>query len=304
MPTILVFVAIVAVTAFLAAWAHAAQRSRGMAIALYVFFTLVSLGLIIFGVLTLSRGEPQGYPFLALGIGIGLPLVDPLRRLLARVMPFDPNSKPDMVGLSILLGIASYLTTLNIVGPGTTITAVGITELVTQSLTFVLISYLGVGALISRSIPSATERLGLHLPTLRQTIIALALVFVAFLITATSSILMGVFQPELRKEIEQGLVQMTEQVSTFSGALILGLSAGIGEEILFRGAIQPRYGIIFTSLVFSLFHVQYGFSLVVLGIFLVGILFGLERQRMNTTTAIITHLVYDTIAVVVTSLAR
>ncbi len=304
MPTILVFVALVAVTAFLAAWTHAAQRSRGLAIALYVIFTLVSLGLIIFGALALSRGDPRGYPFLALGIGIALPLVGPLRGLLARFMPFDPSSIPDMVGLSILLGIALYLTTLNIVGPGAAVTAVGVTELVTQSLTFVLISYLGVGALISRSLPSATERLGLHMPTLRQTIIALALVVVAFLITATSSILMGVFQPELHKEIEQGLVQMTEQVSTFSGALILGLSAGIGEEVLFRGAIQPRYGIIFTSLVFSLFHVQYGFSLVVLGIFLVGILFGLERQRMNTTTAIITHLVYDTIAVVITSLAR
>lgn len=304
MPTILVFVALVGVTAFLAAWAHAAQRSHGLAIALYVIFTLLSLGSIAFGVVTISKGDPRGYPYLAVGIGIALPFVGPLRRLLARFMPFDPNSMPDTVGLSILLGIALYLTAINVIGPTAAVTAVGITELVTQSLTFVLISYLGVGALINRSIPSATQRLGLHVPSLRQTVIALALVLVAFLITATSSILMGVFQPELRKEIEQGLVQMTEQVSTFSGALILGLSAGIGEEVLFRGAIQPRYGIIFTSLVFSLFHVQYGFSLVVLGIFMVGILFGVERQRMNTTTAIITHLVYDTIAVVITSLAR
>lgn len=304
MPTILAFVALVAVTALLAAWAHAAQRNHGLTVALYVVFTLLGLGLIAFGLLTISSGDPRGYPYLAVGIGVALPLVGPLRRLLARFMPFDPNSKPDMVGLSIMLGIALFLTVTNLIRPAAAVTPVGVTELVSQSVTFVLISYLGVGVLISRNVPSATERLGLQVPSLRQTVIALALVFVAFLITATSSILMSIFQPELHKEIEQGLLQMTEQVSTFSGALILGLSAGVGEEVLFRGAIQPRYGIIFTSLVFSLFHVQYGFSLVVLGIFLVGILFGLERQRMNTTAAIITHLVYDTIAVVISSLAR
>lgn len=303
-PTIVLFVALVAATAFLSAWAHTAQRRRGLAIALYVVFAAVSLVLIALGLWIVFSGTLRGYLYFALGAGIGLPLLGPLRRLLSKIMPFDPCSLPDMVGLSILLGIAFFLTASNLVGPAAPVTAVGVTELVSQSITFVLIAYLGVGALINRDISSATERLGLHIPTLRQTLIALLLVFAAFLITASASILMGIFQPELQKQIEQGLLQMTEQVSSLRGAAILGLSAGIGEEILFRGAIQPRYGIIFTSLVFSLFHVQYGFSLVVLGIFGVGVLFGLERQRMNTTTAIITHLVYDTIAVVITSLTR
>ena len=48
MPTILAFVALVAVTALLAAWAHAAQRSHGLTVALYVVFTLLGLGLIAF----------------------------------------------------------------------------------------------------------------------------------------------------------------------------------------------------------------------------------------------------------------
>lgn len=304
MPTILAFVAVLAVTAFLAAWAFGAQRRRGLAVAFYAFFGVVSLGLVAFALLTLSDGDPRGYPYLGAGVGIGLALLGPFRKLLARFMPFDPNSIPDMAGLSMLLGIALFLTATSLTGPTATVVSVGVTELISQSVTFVLIAYLSVGVLFNRSVPDATRRLGLQVPTIRQTVIALALVFVAFLITVTSSVLMSVFQPELHKEIEESLLQMTEQVSSFRGAVILGLSAGIGEEILFRGAIQPRYGLIFTSLIFSLFHVQYGFSLVVLGILLVGILFGLERQRMNTTTAIITHLVYDTIAVIISSLAR
>ena len=304
MPTILAFIALVALTAFLAAWAHAAQRRHGFAVALYLVFGAISLGAIAFGLWSLFHGDRRGYLYLATGIGIGLPLLGPLRHLLAVVMPFDANSKPDMVGLSILLGIAAFLTTSSLIGPAATVTPVGVTELVSQSVTFILIAYLGVGVLIDRTFRSATERLGLQIPTLRQTLIALILVVAAFLVTGSASLLMRVLQPELQKEIEQGLLQMTEQFSSFGGALLLGISAGVGEEVLFRGAIQPRYGIIFTSLVFSLFHVQYGFSLVVIGIFLVGVLFGVERQRMNTTTAIITHLVYDTIAVVISSLAR
>ena len=223
-------------------------------------------------------------------------------------MPFDPNSKPDMVGLSLLLGIALGLTAIFIVAPSVDVTAVSVPELVAQAVTFVLISYLGVGVLISRTVPSATQRLGLQVPTLRQTVIALALVFVLYLSSTISTILTGLIQPELYKELEQGLL-LPEQVSTFSGALILGLfvglSTGIGEEVFFRGAIQPRYGIIFTSLVFALFHVQYGgLSLVMLDMFLSGIVFGLERQRMNTTTAIITHLVFNTIVVVEEFLLR
>ncbi len=311
-PTILENVALVAgtaiVAAILAAWAHAAQRSHRLAVALYVVFTLLSLGLITVGVLAISGGVPEGYVFLALGIGVALPLVGPLRRLLARFMPFDPNSKPDMVGLSLLLGIALGLTAIFIVAPSVNVTAVSVPELVAQAVTFVLISYLGVGVLISRTVPSATQRLGLQVPTLRQTVIALALVFVLYLSSTISTILTGLIQPELYKELEQGLL-LPEQVSTFSSALILGLfvglSTGIGEEVFFRGAIQPRYGIIFTSLVFALFHVQYGgLSLVMLDMFLSGIVFGLERQRMNTTTAIITHLVFNTIVVVEEFLLR
>jgi len=39
--------------------------------------------------------------------------------------------------------------------------------------------------------------------------------------------------------------------------LLLGLSAGIGEEITLRGALQPKLGLALTSLLFAALHVQY-----------------------------------------------
>jgi membrane protease YdiL (CAAX protease family) len=78
---------------------------------------------------------------------------------------------------------------------------------------------------------------------------------------------------------------------------VLGASTGIGEELMFRGAIQPRFGIILTSALWALLHTQYQFSFVILGLFGIGILFGLIRKYVGTTAVVIAHAVYN-IAVV------
>ena len=51
------------------------------------------------------------------------------------------------------------------------------------------------------------------------------------------------------------------------------------------------------GLIFALLHQQYGPSLITVGAFASGIIFGLERKYMGTIPAIITHTVYNTIAV-------
>ena len=86
-------------------------------------------------------------------------------------------------------------------------------------------------------------------------------------------------------------------------APLIGLSAGIGEELLFRGAIQPRYGIFLTSVLFALLHSQYGFSFITLGTFLLGCIFGVIAKRYGTTHAIIAHTSYNTLAVIIAALA-
>jgi membrane protease YdiL (CAAX protease family) len=60
-----------------------------------------------------------------------------------------------------------------------------------------------------------------------------------------------------------------------------------------RGALQPVFGILITSIFFTLLHTQYLFTPTMGLIFLISVGFGVIRRRYNTTTAIITHFVYN-----------
>jgi membrane protease YdiL (CAAX protease family) len=73
------------------------------------------------------------------------------------------------------------------------------------------------------------------------------------------------------------------------------LSAGLGEEITLRGALQPRLGILLCSVLFASAHVQYTwFGMATIG--LLGLALGGIRARTNTTTAIVVHSLYDVYA--------
>ena len=70
-------------------------------------------------------------------------------------------------------------------------------------------------------------------------------------------------------------------------------SAAVGEEIAFRGALQPVIGFWPTAMVFALTHTQYTLTpawIIILG---VAIVFGWIRQRYNTSVAILTHFWYN-----------
>ena len=77
--------------------------------------------------------------------------------------------------------------------------------------------------------------------------------------------------------------------------LLLGVSAGVGEELAMRGALQPRFGLIGTSLLFAVLHVQYS-PIGILTIAALGMLLGLIRKRTSTSTAIAVHVLYDIVA--------
>jgi membrane protease YdiL (CAAX protease family) len=64
---------------------------------------------------------------------------------------------------------------------------------------------------------------------------------------------------------------------------------------MFRGALQPRLGIIATALLFTCIHTQYGLSLDALSVFVIAVGLGLIRKFTNTTTSVITHTTYNII---------
>ena len=85
------------------------------------------------------------------------------------------------------------------------------------------------------------------------------------------------------------------------GALIMasgiGLSAGIEEEVLMRGAIQPVLGIIPAAFLHAALHLQFSQApLFMVQIFVWSALMGVLKHYTNTTTTLIAHALFNFIS--------
>ncbi|HEV3204462.1 MAG TPA: type II CAAX endopeptidase family protein [Gemmataceae bacterium] len=77
------------------------------------------------------------------------------------------------------------------------------------------------------------------------------------------------------------------------GAVIVGVVAGLGEELGIRGVLQPRMGIVLSNLFFTSLHAfQYNFDGLA-SVFLIGLVLGVIRKYTNTTTSAMVHGLYD-----------
>lgn len=167
--------------------------------------------------------------------------------------------------------------------------------LVAQLLGEIAIALAGVGWLVRRRWRETVERLGLGGVRLVHVGVILAGLVGAIAINAGMETLQRNLLPDLWRQ-DQEVTRLIAGQMTVWTALLLGLSAGFGEEIALRGALQPRLGVVLTSVFFACGHVQYSWF-GMLTIALLGILLGLVRQRTNTTTAIVVHMLYDVFAV-------
>jgi membrane protease YdiL (CAAX protease family) len=293
---------IIALAAFgVSFWAFRARTDRSARVGLYLLFGIPAVLLGSVALAQLLVGEPEdGVVVLALGLGLGLPLLRPVRRLVAAVTPIDPGSPVDMTGLCVMLALLGFL----LFGQGISdsppeeIGAVGLGDLALQVALFVVLAYASVGWWFARTGREATERLGIVRPTWRAVGVALLAVPAALIVAGAVNGVALLVQPELGAELAEITDELTAEVQNPVGALLLGASAGIGEEALFRGALQPRFGIVLVSIVFALVHApQYGLNLAVLGLFGVSVVLGLERKYVGTTAAMVTHALYNTLAV-------
>jgi membrane protease YdiL (CAAX protease family) len=171
---------------------------------------------------------------------------------------------------------------------------VGIPELAGQYAILVTLAFLGVGLGIRRNWRDTLIRLGLK----RIGLIDLILIGAAAFGMMIASIIMGavvmLLFPDSLAEVESFNQGLLLAFGSPLGAIALGLLSGIGEEILYRGALQPAFGLIATSLVFALHHSQYvNPGLIV--IFVIGLLLGLIRKWWGTTPAILVHALYNTV---------
>ena len=302
---IVVALGLTAVAFGLAFWVHRARTDRSANVGLYLLLGFPGVLLVVAGAAFAVNGQRDGLTFLLIGLALALPLISRFRRLVARAIPIDAASPAHMVGLALILTLAVAFT-ISLVNAGDTpdtlpAGSIGYVEVLAQNVFLVAAAYAAVGAGVARSLREASLRLGLTWPTPKVLAIGVGFVFLGFIIAGAAGIATAIFQPELSDRIDSSMVDATSQLQNPIGAVVLGASAGLGEEILLRGAIQPRFGMVLTAALFALLHTQYGFSWIIVGLFGVGLLLGYERQRFGTTAAILTHAIYNTVAVLVSS---
>jgi membrane protease YdiL (CAAX protease family) len=283
-------------------WVRRAAGDRSALIGLYLLIGFPGVLLTLLGLARLVGRESSGFAWLGAGLGLLLPLFPTFRRLLARGTPMDPASPTDMVGLSIVLAFIGFFIFQYAFNPEPEDTGeISIAYLLSQFAFMIALAFVLVGVGQWRTFKGAVDRLGLKGLSPRQVGIALASVFLAFLVMGIGGALTAWLQPDFNNEIQQTTDEITKNVSSIAGAVFFGLGAGASEETLLRGAIQPRYGIWITSLLFALLHSQYGISFVLGGVFCMGLVLGFLRNRINTTAAILTHAVFNTIVVLISS---
>jgi len=164
----------------------------------------------------------------------------------------------------------------------------------------IIAAFLGVGWAIRRDWNSALHRLGLRLPTFQDWVWGvgggIGLLGVLFAYGIILGFIVSLFFPQQAETIE-ALNRANDSIattfSTLPLAFILSASAAIGEELLFRGALQPIFGNIFISIFFALLHVQSLFSPAIILLFGISMLLGMIRNRASTSAAIIAHFIYN-----------
>jgi membrane protease YdiL (CAAX protease family) len=82
--------------------------------------------------------------------------------------------------------------------------------------------------------------------------------------------------------------------------ILISLSAGVVEEVFFRGFLQPRVGIALSTALFAIAHFSYGQPFMLVGITLLSLVYAaIVRWRQNVWPAIAAHALFDGIQLLV-----
>jgi hypothetical protein len=221
----------------------------------------------------------------------------PVRRLIARVTSLDPDSAIHTLAL-VLVGYlvgqgALTLSQGGLAGLAENAQPTSVFLVAGSELVFAVLALLGVGYLIRRRGRDLTQRLGLEKPPPLHWLIGLGWIGVLVVLQILVGLVATLLNPEQTELLESVNTLLLADFDTVWEWLILAIAAGVGEELLFRGALQPIFGLATTSIIFALIHVQYGLTSFTLFIVVLAIILGLIRRYYSTTIAIFVHFGYD-----------
>lgn len=233
-----------------------------------------------------------------------------VRQQLSRVLPLDPDSFVHTIALVsvtalslvsfvplLVLGEPAILSenALSVLGESM---GEGTDALLTQTYTLIWIipaAIIAVGYGLRRDFRATLSRLGLVWPTWGQ--IGMGIGAALLLVAAVNLVEPGMAWLWDRMGWPQTDGEAFGELMAFAfsplGAVVIGVTAGLGEELGVRGILQPRLGIFLSNLFFTSLHaLQYNWD-ALLVVFVLGTIFGLLRKRTNTTTSAIAHGVYN-----------
>ena len=308
--------------------AQVARKSREAEVTLIVVLLALSLLVALLGaftglglLLTATSGGAPGAERLAfvaaggaallagvLGVGVCVP---PLRRLMGGRLKSDFWADPPIF-LALWLFVVvlannavSFLIftqepDVSRLFPGARLSP---GTILTSQLPFVAVALLGVGLGVRRSPREALARLGYGPISSMQLGVVVLFIGAALALSAAADALFAEVQPDLYREVGEFSESLFNPVglSPFSAVLsglLIGVGTGLGEETLFRGAVQPVLGILPTSILFASMHVQYGPSLLLGYVFLLSIGLGFLRRRINTTASFLAHAGYNSLVII------
>lgn len=221
----------------------------------------------------------------------------PVRALIARLIPLDAASPVHSLAL-LLMGYLIGNTALTMSqggldGLAETAEPVAIEFVVLSELLFAIVALLGVGFLIRRRGRRLLGRLGLDVPPPLHWLAGIVLIGALVVFQGVAGLVWALLNPGQAEILDAINSLLLQDVDTALEWLLLALAAGVGEELLFRGALQPVLGLGLTSLLFALIHVQYGFTPFLLIVLILAVVLGLIRRYFSTTIAIFVHVGYD-----------
>src|SRR5581483_6221435 len=192
-----------------------------------------------------------------LGIGLGvlagwLTFIPAVRRRLARGLPIDPRSFVHACALVVVVA-ATWVNLVPLVVLGAPPILTAIAKQGTANLPsdlrdqlywlfwLVPAAVLAVGFPIARDLRAALARLGLVRPSFRQALFAAALaiglvVVMSLFDEVVSRLWQALGWPETSGDLVEKLFA---SALSPAGALVLGVTAGFGEELGVRGVLQP-----------------------------------------------------------------
>lgn len=222
---------------------------------------------------------------------------------------FVPSSIPHMNALWIYLTVVAFLLTHTEMSSGFQMPSIMIPLPVSLDQLFsynflglIMLSACGVGILVTRKPMETLRRLGIVKPTLAQVFIGIAGIFVTFAYDYLWSTYThgqeGLGYADKISHYNEGAFNPTASASS-AGMLAsaTGICAGIGEEILSRGALQPVLGILPSAFLHGALHAQFSHApILILQVFGWSTIMGIIRRYTNTTTTIITHVGFNFIS--------